>query len=320
MLNSFVLLYSLKCFSVLSLCEKSDTYRVHGIDYKGVNMDRVPSHKEAQQIYIGQIIAAKWGKKMPRFLVRLLERLIHQDEINDILLRYKDLSGVDFMSALVDYFKIDIKVIGRENLPTNPRALFISNHPLGGLDGICLTHLLGQHYSSDIRYIVNDLLFNLQPLKEIFVPVNTLGAQSRSALERLQVELSSSLPVVTFPAGVCSRHIDGCIQDLEWKKSFIRMSTDYERDIVPIFFEGYNTQHFYKIERLRRNLGIRFNIGTALLPDEMFRSKGARYKVYIGKPIDHTALRASSKSSKELSLELRNVVYQLPKIVGSSII
>lgn len=276
-------------------------------------MSNVRSHNEAQQINIGNIISSKWGKKLPRWVVRILERLIHQEEINYILDHYKDLQGVEFMSALVNYFNIHLEVIGKENLPDNPRALFISNHPLGGMDGICLTHILGSHYQSDIRYIVNDLLFNLQPFKEIFVPVNTLGRQSRSSLERLQKELSSPLPVVTFPAGVCSRHIDGKIQDLEWKKSFIRMSLEHQRDIVPLYFEGYNTRHFYNIESIRRKLGIKFNIGTALLPDEMFRSKGAHYKIHIGKPVPYTLLQTSSKSSKELALELRDKVYQLYK-------
>ncbi|MBB6275939.1 1-acyl-sn-glycerol-3-phosphate acyltransferase [Porphyromonas circumdentaria] len=276
-------------------------------------------NKEPQQINIGAIISAKWGKKLPRWTVRILERLIHQDEINFILRRYKNLQGVDFMTALVEYFNIQIDIVGRENLPQNPRALFISNHPLGGMDGICLTHVLGTHYQSDIRYIVNDLLFNLQPLKKIFVPVNTLGKQSRVGLERLQEELSSSLPVITFPAGVCSRRIYGKIQDLEWKKSFIRMSVDYQRDIIPIFFEGYNTCHFYKIEQARRKMGMKFNIGTVLLPDEMFRSKGKRYKIYFGEPIPYTALQTSTKNTKELALELRNIVYKLPDAQNSSL-
>lgn len=275
--------------------------------------DILKGERPAQHLDIGAVIASKWGKQLPGFVIRLIERLIHQDEINDVLLRYKDLSGIDFMDALVKEFNLHIDVRHRERLPQDGRALFICNHPLGGIDGICLSQIVGRHYKSEVRYIVNDLLFHIEPLQNLFVPVNTLGKQTRGALDKLQEALSSELPVLTFPAGFCSRYIDGKVQDVEWKKSFIKMAIEHKRPIVPLFFEGLNSPRFYRTERLRRRLGIRFNIGLALLPDEMFRSRNHHYTIHVGHPISYEELTASTKKAKELTQELREIVYRLPQ-------
>ena len=267
--------------------------------------------QEKQHIHIGEIIQRLSGRKLPQPLIRLLERLIHQDEINDILDRYGHLEGVDFMTALVGYFHVDIDWNGADRLPSDKRGLFVSNHPLGGLDGICLSHLIGSHYDSDVRYIVNDILFHLRPLRKIFVPVNTRGRQKRESIDRLQEALESDLPVITFPAGFCSRLIEGKVQDTPWKKSFVRQAYASKRDIVPLFFDGLNSKRFYRIERLRQLLGLKFNIGMALLPDEMFRSKGRRFRVFTGRPIPWQSLAPAPRDTAEQALHIRSLVYDL---------
>lgn len=269
--------------------------------------------QEKQHIHIGEIIQRLSGRKLPQPLIRLLERLIHQDEINDILDRYGHLEGVDFMTALVGYFHVDIDWNGADRLPSDKRCLFVSNHPLGGLDGICLSHLIGSHYDSDVRYIVNDILFHLRPLRKIFVPVNTRGRQKRESIDRLQEALESDLPVITFPAGFCSRLIEGKVQDTPWKKSFVRQAYASKRDIVPLFFDGLNSTRFYRIERLRQLLGLKFNIGMALLPDEMFRSKGRRFRVFAGRPIPWQSLASAPRDTAEQALHIRSLAYDLSR-------
>lgn len=270
-----------------------------------------PPMQEKQHIHIGEIVRRLSGRKLPQPLIRLLECLIHQDEINDILDRYGHLEGVDFMTALVGYFHVDIGWNGADRLPADKRCLFVSNHPLGGLDGICLSHLIGSHYCSDVRYIVNDILFHLRPLRQIFVPVNTRGRQKRESIDRLQEAFESDLPVITFPAGFCSRLIDGKVQDTPWKKSFVRQAYAYKRDIVPLFFEGLNSKRFYRIERFRQLLGLKFNIGMALLPDEMFRSKGRRFRVFAGRPIQWQSLASDPRDTAEQALHIRSLAYDL---------
>lgn len=265
-----------------------------------------------QQIDIGSIINRRRKKPLPAFLSNSIARLIHLREINDVLRRYGRLEGVPFMDALIREFRISLTLIGEDRLLASPRALFISNHPLGGLDGICLTHLIANHYQSDIRYIVNDLLLNLKPLAKIFVPVNKYGAQARDSIKKMHEALMGDLPVITFPAGLCSRLLDGKIQDPPWRPSFIKQARQSKRPLVPLYFHGRNSIWFYQIERLRKALGVRFNIGTALLPHEMFAARGKSFSVVVGDPIPYKEFDGLSPSELPHKVELiRQQVYQL---------
>ncbi|SUB78297.1 1-acyl-sn-glycerol-3-phosphate acyltransferase [Porphyromonas macacae] len=263
-----------------------------------------------KEIHIAQIIEQKTGKKLSRWKARFIERLIHEKEINYILRTYGHLEGAEFLEELVAYFGVGIEWIHPERLPDNGRCLFVCNHPLGGLDGICLALMLHRKYGS-VRYIVNDLLYNLGPLKTLFLPVNKYGSQRREAIERLQAELGGDAPVGSFPAGLCSRYIDGKVQDIPWQKSFVNQAITYERDIVPLRFEGKNTRHFYLLEYWRTKLGIKLNLGTALLPDEMFRSKKKKFKILVGEPIAWQSLKESGKKAQVLADEIRSISYSL---------
>lgn len=266
-----------------------------------------------QQIDIAQIIAQKTGKKLPNWQAKLLQRLIHEKEINYVLKTYGHLQGVDFLEALVEkHFRINITWKRAEDLPENGRCLFVCNHPLGGVDGICLALMLHRKYG-DVRYIVNDLLYNLEPLQSVFLPVNKYGTQSKESIARLQEVLKSDVAVGSFPAGLCSRYIDGRVQDIAWRKSFVTQAINYERDVIPLQFVGRNSKHFYLLEYWRTKLGIKLNVGTALLPDEMFRSKGKHYEVIVGEPIAWQKLKESGKKPQEWANEIRQMVHFLNK-------
>ena len=175
---------------------------------------------EVKRIDIKQVLrqkAPRAARKIPGFVVDYLIRTVHQEEINDILARYHGLEGVDFMQALIGYFDLTLDVRGE--MPGEGRFIFASNHPLGGLDGICLSALIGEAYGGKIRYLVNDLLLYLENLKSIFVPINKHGAQGKENARLIEEAYMSENQVITFPAGLCSRRIQGKVVDLEWKKS-----------------------------------------------------------------------------------------------------
>lgn len=272
-----------------------------------------PNKNAVQQIDIAAVIRKKWANKLiPPFLLRLVEKLIHQEEINEILRLYGSLEGSAFMHKLVEHFGLTLEFVGKERLPENGRALFISNHPLGALDGICLVDMLSQVYQREARCIVNDLLLNLQPLQSSFVAVNKYGKQSREMVQRMDEVLHGNDPLITFPAGICSRFIGERIQDLPWQKSFVRQALRSSRPIVPLFFEGKNSNRFYRIERWRTYLGIKFNIGTMLLPDEMFKAKGSHFRVFVGNPIAPDVLKDMGENVEQITAALRLLTYQLP--------
>ncbi len=265
------------------------------------------------RIDVKQILQQKapsLAKKIPGFIVNYLIRTIHQDEINDVLARNKEKYGVDFMQELIREFDITLELVGEEHIPAEGRYIFASNHPLGGLDGICLSAIIGQHYQGNIRYLVNDLLLFLTNLKNIFVPINKHGAQGRENARLIDEAYASDNQIITFPAGLCSRLIDGKIQDTEWKKSFIQKAIEHQRDIVPIYFDGRNSNFFYGLAKLRKALGIKMNYEMIYLPDEMFRAQHKTFRIYFGKPIPWQTFD-NSKKPAEWATWMREQVYNL---------
>ncbi|MCC8200156.1 MAG: 1-acyl-sn-glycerol-3-phosphate acyltransferase [Tannerellaceae bacterium] len=250
--------------------------------------------------------------RIPGFIVNYLIRTIHQDELNEILSRYHDKEGVDFMQELVKYFGLNLELVGEEHLPAGGRYIFASNHPLGGLDGICLSAVLGKHYLGKVRYLVNDLLLYIPNLQSIFIPINKHGKQGKNAAQRMEEAYASDNQIITFPAGLCSRKQGGKIEDPEWKKSFIRKAVEYKRDIVPIYFEGRNSSFFYRLAHIRKTLGIQMNYEMLYLPDEMFRSKGKTLRIHFGKPIPWEMFDRTRKST-EWAQWVKDLVYKLNK-------
>ena len=267
------------------------------------------------QINVQDIIRTKAPKayrKIPRFLISAFARLIRQGKINTILINNRDLTGVDFMEAtLKNDFNITLRIEGEENLPYfDTKCIFASNHPLGGLDGICLSAFLGKRYNKQIVYLVNDILYFIKPLQDIFIPINKHGAQGREAAASLNEMFASDKQIITFPAGLCSRKTNGVIVDPEWKKMFIAKAIEYKRDIVPVYFEARNSQLFYRIANIRKRLRIKFNIEMLFLPREMFRAKNSTFVVSFGKPISWQTFD-SSKTSQQWADWVKDKVYNI---------
>ncbi|MCC8062211.1 MAG: 1-acyl-sn-glycerol-3-phosphate acyltransferase [Rikenellaceae bacterium] len=227
---------------------------------------------------------AKW---IPRFVVRWVERLVRLGKINYVLANFGDQPPMKFIRSTLDYIGVTYTVHGTENIPQGRRVIFASNHPLGGLDGLMLAEAVNPHVPS-VKLIVNDLLMNLEPLAPIFVPVNKYGSQSVDYARRLVEMYESDTAVITFPAGLCSRLIHGQITDPPWRRNFVQKAWESGRLVVPVYIEGRNSMFFYRFERLRKALGIKLNLGTVLLPKEMFEQKGKHLDIYIGEPVELT--------------------------------
>lgn len=267
------------------------------------------------QIDIKQVLRQKApsaARKIPGFMVDYLIRTVHQDELNEILRRYHDKDGVAFMQELIGYFDLNLELVNEENIPAEGRYIFASNHPLGGLDGICLSAIIGGRFDGKIRYLVNDLLLYLSNLRSIFVPINKHGAQGKKNAELIEKAYASDNQIITFPAGLCSRKQNWKIQDTEWKKSFIQKAVEYRRDIVPVFFEGRNSNFFYRLANMRKALGIKMNYEMIYLPDEMFKSKHKTYSIHFGKPIPWQTFDSSRKPA-EWAEWVKEIVYNLKK-------
>ena len=191
--------------------------------------------------------------------------------------------------------------------------MFVSNHPLGGLDGLALISLLGNRYNRQIKFLVNDLLMAVEPLRGVFLPVNKYGSQSRDAAAQIDEALQSDNQFITFPAGLCSRmQPDGSIADLPWQKAAVSHAVNYNRDIVPVYFDACNSRFFYRFAKWRKKLGIKFNIELIFLPKEMIKKSGCTLHAVIGKPIPWTSL--DSSHPKQEAARLRDIVYNIKPI------
>ena len=246
---------------------------------------------------------------IPRFAVRWLERTICQDQLNAILLKMAGKNSVDAASAALTEMGITIDEKGLEQLPEG-HYMFVSNHPLGGLDGLALISLLGNRYERHIKFLVNDLLMAVEPLRGVFLPVNKYGSQSRATATQIEEALKSDDQFITFPAGLCSRmQPDGSIADLPWQKAAVNHAVNYQRDIVPIYFDACNSKFFYRFAKWRKKLGIKFNIELIFLPKEMIKQCGSTLHVIIGEPIPWTSLDA--RAPKKEASRLRDIVYSM---------
>ena len=252
------------------------------------------------------------GRFVPGFMISGLEKVIHQDELNEMLRIAYPARGSAFSRRILEYLDITVEVEGLDKLPSK-RLMFASNHPLGGLDGITLIAVLGERYGDNgVRFLVNDMLMNVEPQRDVFLPINKYGSQGREAAKAINEAMASSMQILQFPAGLVSRlHPDGTIADLEWQKAFVAKAIEYERDIVPVYFEGTNTSRFYATAKWRKKLGVKFNMEQALLPGEVCKSRGAKFRIIFGEPISWKALKDSGKSPKQLAAEIREKVYSL---------
>lgn len=270
-------------------------------------------------IDIEGILTSKVGDKMkyiPKFLVNWLIRTTHQEELNEFIWRSRDHEGAEWLEDCVKFLDMNLKVEGFENLPEKDdqkRYTFVSNHPLGGGDGVALGAILGRKYGNDIRLIVNDILMHLPGLAPLCIPVNTTTSKRERAMtEMVEKGFASDYNLLLFPAGLCSRKIDGKIQDLEWKKTFITKSIESQRDIVPIHFEGHNSNKFYRIANICKMLKLKVNVAMLYLPDEMIKNRSNTFTVRIGKPIPWQTFDKSRKP-KEWAQWVREQVYELGK-------
>jgi len=241
-------------------------------------------------IDIKRILKDKMGSKarfVPCFLVAWLKKIIHEDEVNRFLWENRNLKGTEWLTACVQYLDMTLDIVGAENLPDkNDGKLytFVSNHPLGGQDGVSLGSIIGRHYDGKFRYLVNDLLLNLPGLKPVSIGINKTGKQSRDFPRMVEAGFNSDNHLLMFPAGLNSRRINGEIHDLPWKKTFITKSVETHRDVVPIHFSSQNSKRFYRIAKFSDRY-LPFNLAMLFLVDEMYRNVGKTFRITIGKPI-----------------------------------
>lgn len=268
--------------------------------------------QQKKYIDVEKVISSKsekFLKVVPKFIIRKIKKVLHEDEINDALNRNSELKGLDFVQEILIEFGTRIKVINENYIPESGKFIIASNHPLGGLDGLALMNIVGKH-NKNIKFLVNDLLLNLENLKDLFIPINTIGKTTRETAVLLRKIYESDNLILNFPFGLVSRKKRGKVEDLEWKKSFITKAREYQRDIIPVYINGKNSNFFYTLANIRKMLGIKLNIEMFFLVNEMYRQRDKLITIIFGKPIPYTCFNTSI-SDADWAERMRKYVYQL---------
>jgi len=253
---------------------------------------------------------SKIVRSLPGFIVRFLEKVIHQDDMNYSIYQNKDLSGIPFVNGILDLWKVKIEVLGGENIPASGRFIFVANHPVGGMDSLSFLSAIARFYP-DVISPSNQIFQYIPNLHPVILGVNVFGMNTKETADKLNQLFESDAQIMIFPAGEVSRRKNGVISDTVWQKTFVTKAVQNNRDIIPVHISGRNSNNFYFIANLRKLFGIKTFIETILLPSEMMKQKNSTFTLTFGKVIPYQCI-TKDKSHKEWAQEIRNCVYQIP--------
>lgn len=247
---------------------------------------------------------------LPSFFIRLIEKLIHQDEMNSTIYRHRDKSGIPFIDDVLADWNVKVIIKGTENIAREGRFVFAANHPVGGIDSLAFFSALGSIFT-DVISPSNELLNVIPNLRPLLLGVNVFGRNTRETAEAINDLFRSDSQILIFPAGEVSRRTKGIISDIPWQKSFISKSIQHKRDIVPVFISGQNSGLFYNVARLRKILGLKTYLETILLPREMMNQHNSSVTVTFGKVVPFQSL-TDDKSHFEWAQTVKEIVYEIP--------
>lgn len=255
-------------------------------------------------------------KKLPRFVISYLERIIHQKEINTFLSKNGHLKNYEFCEAVIDYLNIQIDFNGIERIPEHGPVILVLNHPLGGVDGVAFIAAMKQH-RPDLVFLVNDLLLNITPLSDMFVGVNKHGKNRSETRDTIATMFNSDKAVCIFPAGLVSRKQQGEIKDLEWKRTFVSYAKTTGHPVIPIHIEGKLSRFFYGLHRLRTWLGIKTTLEMLYLADELYKQRGKKIVFTVGDPI-FLSNDEKNKDEQRIAQEIKEQLYNIPTRYGTN--
>ncbi|HNQ26430.1 MAG TPA: lysophospholipid acyltransferase family protein [Aquaticitalea sp.] len=241
----------------------------------------------------------------------LLMKVLKISTLNKIYNRNKHLSDIEFLDAILGEFQIRFEIPEEDlkRLPKDGAYITVSNHPLGGIDGILLLKLMLEQ-RADFKIIANFLLHRIVPLKPYIMPVNPFeehkdAKSSVSGFKAAIMHLKEGHPLGIFPAGEVSTYRDGkLVIDRPWEEAAMKLVQKAEVPVVPIYFHAKNSKLFYKLSK------INDTFRTAKLPSELLTQKRRVIKVRIGRPISVNDQK-EHKTIQEFSEFLRKKTYML---------
>ena len=266
---------------------------------------------------LNKVLGPKLSKKLPGFVKRFIARRLHVKEINDCVMHAEHYAGVGFFDEALKYVGITYRVRGEENIDLSKKYIYVCNHPLGGPEALIIGSIFRKIYGDGFTVPSNQILYNLKPLQEFFVPVSVGGKQGRDIAEKVASMFESGRQVLVFPAGLCARTFKGVVTEMPWKKMFVAQARKYQRDVVPVHISGHNSKWYFFLSWLSRTLKLKFNLGMIFLVDELFKQRGNEFVITFGKPIEYDRFD-KTKTDLQWADEVKNIVKNLASDNGCS--
>ena len=211
----------------------------------------------------------------------VLMQLLGMGQINKVYKKISSKQGLDFINAIIEELNIDLELpeSDLQRIPEQGPFITVSNHPLGGVDGVLLLKILGQR-RPDYKVLSSFILKNIPQLEDAIIHINSSDSQNISGLKNALTYLSQGHGLGLFPAGEVSIYKNGkLVVDKTWDKQVLKLLYKAKVPIIPIYFQGRNSRLFYLLSRIHPMLR------TAKLPSEAISDMKRTIKVRIGKPI-----------------------------------
>lgn len=248
--------------------------------------------------------------KENKFLLKVVKKLLHEDDFNQVIKKNQHLRGFAFLDKLLNYFKFSYQVSpdSYNNIPSEGRLLIVANHPIGTLDGLALVKLI-RSVRPDVRIVANQVLSYMEPLQSVFLPVDVLSKKvsHKKSYQAMLAALNNEEAVILFPAGEVSRITPKGVRDGKWKTGFIKLAKKAKCPVLPIHIKASNSALFYGLSTLYKPLG------TFMLVQEMFNKKNQELNFKVGSPIPYQAFIDKELSNNQLSQLFRKHVLNLAK-------
>jgi len=273
---------------------------------------------------IAQVIGLQKFGFLGTFFGWILLRILRISTINKIYEKNKNKSDLDFLNGVLNDcdIKFEIPEEDLKRIPKDGPFITVSNHPLGGMDGVLLLKLLIEK-RADYKIIANFLLHRISPLKPYVMPVNPFETRkdAKSSIAGIKSALShlkEGYPLGIFPAGEVSTYKDGKLNvDKPWEEGAVRLIKKANVPVIPIYFHAKNSRLFYFLSKISGTLR------TAKLPSEVISQGGKVIKVRIGKPIsvkdqdEYKDIAAFSEFIRKKTYMLANPFEKAHKLIST---
>jgi putative hemolysin len=252
-------------------------------------------------------LETKFPKFIKNSIVIVLEKILMLKKINQFISKYNEKYGIEFIDEFFETFDISYKLSqrDREKIPSEGKVIVVANHPFGGLDGLILLKLL-LSVRNDVKVVVNDVLLNINNLKDHFLPLDLFSTTKlKENYQAIAKALNEESALIIFPAGEVSRLKLNGIKDTKWKKGVVYFAEKFQAPVLPIHIKGRNSLLFYLASLISKKFSM------FLLPYELMNKEKKTIELKIGNLISPKALSTKYFNIDHLTKSLRKHLYRI---------